>query len=136
MSSIFNGTSIKCIFSKFLFNKISKEELFDLLMRYLVHLVVFCMIMSCHVMNGQFLWLFPLQMICSYVLMPLAYLMGVDWADCGIVGELIGIKTFLNEFLAYGELSTYLNNRKSCTGRILAVCTVKAMWFTFMLSIK
>lgn len=60
-------------------------------------------------------------MICSYVLMPLAYLMGVDWADCGIVGELIGIKTFLNEFLAYGELSTYLNNRKSCTGRILAV---------------
>lgn len=68
--------------------------------------------------------------------MPLAYLMGVDWADCGIVGELIGIKTFLNEFLAYGELSTYLNNRKSCTGRILAVCTVIAMWFIFMLSIK
>nr|XP_011439738.2 solute carrier family 28 member 3 [Crassostrea gigas]XP_034308981.1 solute carrier family 28 member 3 [Crassostrea gigas] len=64
---------------------------------------------------------FSFQMICSYVLMPLAYLMGVDWADCGIVGELIGIKTFLNEFLAYGELSTYLNNRKSCTGRILAV---------------
>ena len=53
--------------------------------------------------------------------MPLAYLMGVEWADCGIVGELIGIKSFLNEFLAYGELSTYLDNRKNCTGRMLAV---------------
>ena len=56
--------------------------------------------------------------------MPLAYLMGVEWADCGIVGELIGIKSFLNEFLAYGELSTYLDNRKHCTGRMLAVGTV------------
>lgn len=64
---------------------------------------------------------FSFQMICSYVLMPLAYLMGVDWDDFGIVGELIGIKIFLNEFLAYGELSTYLHNRKFCTGRILAV---------------
>ncbi|XP_062600358.1 solute carrier family 28 member 3-like isoform X1 [Saccostrea cucullata] len=64
---------------------------------------------------------FSFQMICSYVLMPLAYLMGVEWKDCGIVGELIGIKTFLNEFLAYGELSTYLTNRKQCIGRILAV---------------
>nr|XP_022310289.1 solute carrier family 28 member 3-like isoform X2 [Crassostrea virginica] len=64
---------------------------------------------------------FSFQLICSYVLMPLAYLMGVDWEDCGIVGELIGIKSFLNEFLAYGELSTYLDNRKHCTGRMLAV---------------
>ncbi|XP_062574310.1 solute carrier family 28 member 3-like, partial [Saccostrea cucullata] len=64
---------------------------------------------------------FSFQMICSYVLMPLAYLMGVEWKDCGIVGELIGIKTFLNEFLAYGELSTYLTNRKQCIGHILAV---------------
>lgn len=63
----------------------------------------------------------PLQLICSYVLRPLAYLMGVQWDDCGIVGELIGIKTFLNEFLAYGELSTYLKNRELCIGRILAV---------------
>jgi nucleoside permease NupC len=27
--------------------------------------------------------------------MPLAYLMGVDWKDAGMVGELIGMKTFL-----------------------------------------
>ncbi|XP_048753840.1 solute carrier family 28 member 3-like isoform X2 [Ostrea edulis] len=64
---------------------------------------------------------FSFQLICSYVLRPLAYLMGVQWDDCGIVGELIGIKTFLNEFLAYGELSTYLKNRELCIGRILAV---------------
>jgi pyrimidine nucleoside transport protein len=47
--------------------------------------------------------------------MPLAYLMGVDWKDAGMVGELIGMKTFLNEFLAYKELSGYMKNRIDCS---------------------
>ena len=37
--------------------------------------------------------------------MPLAWVMGVDWAECGKVGELIGLKTILNEFVAYQKLS-------------------------------
>uniref|UniRef100_A0A8C5JI26 Sodium/nucleoside cotransporter n=1 Tax=Junco hyemalis TaxID=40217 RepID=A0A8C5JI26_JUNHY len=49
--------------------------------------------------------------ICSYVLMPLAFLMGADWADSPIVAELLGIKIFLNEFVAYQQLSTYKKNR-------------------------
>ena len=53
--------------------------------------------------------------------MPLAYLMGVDWKDAGIVGELIGMKTFLNEFLAYKELAGYMSNRQACTGQYLSV---------------
>ncbi|KAJ8320557.1 hypothetical protein KUTeg_002144 [Tegillarca granosa] len=63
---------------------------------------------------------FSFQMLCSYLLMPVAYLMGVEWKDAGIVGELIGIKTFLNEFIAYKELSTYLSNKELCVGRILS----------------
>uniref|UniRef100_A0A8C5NRC5 Sodium/nucleoside cotransporter n=1 Tax=Junco hyemalis TaxID=40217 RepID=A0A8C5NRC5_JUNHY len=51
------------------------------------------------------------QVICSYVLMPLAFLMGADWADSPIVAELLGIKIFLNEFVAYQQLSTYKKNR-------------------------
>ena len=44
------------------------------------------------------------QYICSYVLYPLAFFMGVETDDCRRVAELIGLKTFLNEFVAYDEL--------------------------------
>ncbi|XP_069110966.1 uncharacterized transporter HI_0519-like [Argopecten irradians] len=56
------------------------------------------------------------QFICSYVFYPVAAMMGVPvGSDCRKVAELIGIKTFLNEFVAYGELSTYVNNAKNLT---------------------
>uniref|UniRef100_A0A8C9NUM9 Solute carrier family 28 member 2 n=1 Tax=Serinus canaria TaxID=9135 RepID=A0A8C9NUM9_SERCA len=51
------------------------------------------------------------QVICSYVLMPLAFLMGADWADSPLVAELLGVKIFLNEFVAYQQLATYKKNR-------------------------
>ncbi|KGL73897.1 Sodium/nucleoside cotransporter 1, partial [Tinamus guttatus] len=51
------------------------------------------------------------QMICSYVLMPVAFLMGADWADSPLVAELLGMKIFLNEFVAYQQLATYKKNR-------------------------
>ncbi|XP_010080453.1 PREDICTED: sodium/nucleoside cotransporter 1-like, partial [Pterocles gutturalis] len=51
------------------------------------------------------------QVICSYVLMPMAFLMGADWADSPLVAELLGIKIFLNEFVAYQQLATYKKNR-------------------------
>jgi CNT family concentrative nucleoside transporter len=37
-------------------------------------------------------------------LAPLAWLLGVPWADAPRVGELLGVKTVLNEFLAYQQL--------------------------------
>ncbi|KAL5006942.1 hypothetical protein ScPMuIL_015748 [Solemya velum] len=55
------------------------------------------------------------QLMCSYVFWPLAYLMGVDRQDCFKVGELIGIKTFINEFVAYTDLSVYIDNVKNIT---------------------
>ncbi|NXO54090.1 S28A2 protein, partial [Aramus guarauna] len=53
------------------------------------------------------------QVICSYVLMPVAFLMGADWADSPLVAELLGIKIFLNEFVAYQQLAVYKKNRLS-----------------------
>lgn len=53
------------------------------------------------------------QMICSYVLWPFAFLMGVDSDDCRKVAQLIGTKTFLNEFVAYSDLSVFIDNRGS-----------------------
>lgn len=52
------------------------------------------------------------QLICSYVLWPFAFVMGIDAADCRKVAELIGFKTFINEFVAYTELGTLIKNRK------------------------
>uniref|UniRef100_A0A3B4ZNA1 Sodium/nucleoside cotransporter n=1 Tax=Stegastes partitus TaxID=144197 RepID=A0A3B4ZNA1_9TELE len=51
--------------------------------------------------------------ICSYVFMPLSFMMGVSWEDSFIVAELIGIKTFLNEFVAYQKLSELIKRRKA-----------------------
>ncbi|MDJ0850544.1 MAG: nucleoside transporter C-terminal domain-containing protein [Myxococcota bacterium] len=46
-----------------------------------------------------------MQRILGVLLAPLAWLMGVPWEDCVEVGALLGVKTVLNEFLAYQQLS-------------------------------
>ncbi|XP_053450947.1 sodium/nucleoside cotransporter 2 [Nycticebus coucang] len=53
------------------------------------------------------------QVICSYVLRPLVFMMGVEWTDCPMVAEMVGIKFFTNEFVAYQQLSQYKNKRLS-----------------------
>lgn len=45
-----------------------------------------------------------LEWLFSLVLAPVAWLMGVPWADCGQVAVLLGKKTILNEFIAYLDL--------------------------------
>ena len=45
-----------------------------------------------------------LEGILGVLLAPLAFLMGVPWHDAPTVGSLLGIKTVLNEFLAYQQL--------------------------------
>ncbi len=46
-----------------------------------------------------------LQRILGVLLAPLAWLMGVAWEDAARVGALLGLKTVLNEFIAYRELA-------------------------------
>jgi CNT family concentrative nucleoside transporter len=45
-----------------------------------------------------------LQGVLGVLFAPLAWLMGVPWAEARTVGALLGVKTVLNEFLAYREL--------------------------------
>nr|AKN21616.1 slc28a-1 [Schmidtea mediterranea] len=52
------------------------------------------------------------ELICSYIFWPLALSMGVYIQDCRKIAELMGIKTFLNEFIAYERLGILINNRK------------------------
>jgi CNT family concentrative nucleoside transporter len=49
-----------------------------------------------------------LQRILGAALAPLAWLMGVPWEDATRVGALLGIKTVLNEFIAYLDLSALM----------------------------
>ncbi|MDH3745067.1 MAG: NupC/NupG family nucleoside CNT transporter, partial [Acidobacteriota bacterium] len=59
----------------------------------------------------EFAGIFPgsLQTFFGNVLKPLAWLMGVPWEDAAAVGNLLGIKLSLNEFVAYGQLGTYID---------------------------
>ncbi len=45
-----------------------------------------------------------LELITGYLFAPIAWLLGVPWADCLIVGTLLGKKLILNEFVAYLDL--------------------------------
>lgn len=44
------------------------------------------------------------EQILGWCFAPFAYLMGVSWEDAAQVGSLLGVKTILNEFLAYLRL--------------------------------
>ncbi|MDE2511987.1 MAG: NupC/NupG family nucleoside CNT transporter [Elusimicrobia bacterium] len=48
-----------------------------------------------------------LETILGWALSPLAWVMGVPWKDCTIIGQLIGEKTVLNEFVAYVHMSQW-----------------------------
>lgn len=56
--------------------------------------------------NGQF-EKFSLEYVLGQVGRPIAFLMGVEWKDCLIVGSLLGQKTALNEFIAYTDLARF-----------------------------
>ena len=57
-----------------------------------------------------------LAAIFGYVLAPVAWLIGVPWADAGTVGSLIGQKVVINEFVAYLQLADIVNGRVEGVG--------------------
>lgn len=49
-----------------------------------------------------------LAKLMGYVFSPVAWLMGIEAADCLAAGELLGLKMVANEFLAYEKLGSWL----------------------------
>jgi CNT family concentrative nucleoside transporter len=45
-----------------------------------------------------------MQQIFAVVFSPLAWLMGVSWKDCAAIGNLLGTRLVLNEFVAFLDL--------------------------------
>ncbi|MFA5435627.1 MAG: nucleoside transporter C-terminal domain-containing protein, partial [Candidatus Neomarinimicrobiota bacterium] len=61
--------------------------------------------------KGEYSGVFPgsIQTLFGFIFRPLAWLMGVSWQFADEVGNLLGIKIALNEFVAYGTLGTYIH---------------------------
>jgi len=45
-----------------------------------------------------------LQQILGWIFSPIAFVMGVPWVECGMVGQLLGEKLILTELVAYSHL--------------------------------
>lgn len=72
--------------------------------------------------SEEFFWFFFLQLILSKVFMPLSWIIGVPWDQCEDVATLIGLKTVVNEFVAYKKLGEFKKAGK-LTPRVEAIAT-------------
>lgn len=63
-----------------------------------------------------------LQIILAKVFMPLSWVMGVPWEHCEEVGTLIGLKTVVNELIAYQKMGEFKKQGR-IYGRSEAIAT-------------
>ncbi|MBN2731599.1 MAG: NupC/NupG family nucleoside CNT transporter [Balneolaceae bacterium] len=67
-----------------------------------------------------------IETILGWILAPIAYIVGVPWADAVNMGSLLGTKVVLNEFVAYMQLSELVANGslspKTITMATFALC--------------
>ncbi len=60
--------------------------------------------------KNEYAGIFPgsLKTLFGTIFSPIAYIMGVPWADAPDVGNLLGIKIAVNEFVGYAELGKHI----------------------------
>jgi CNT family concentrative nucleoside transporter len=68
-----------------------------------------------------------LEKLMGYFFAPVAWLIGVPWADAGIAGNLIGQKLILNEFVGYVSFSPYLKDAAAVAAAGLQVLDPKTI---------
>ena len=71
------------------------------------------------VISYQFGFDLSIEIILGYVFAPIAWLMGIPWNEAVIAGELLGIKTTLNEFVAYPGLASLENGELSDKSKLI-----------------
>ncbi len=76
-----------------------------------------------------------LELILGYVLAPLAWVMGVPWSDAVQVGSLLGVKTAVNEFVAYLQFATLLQEGADLDPRSIVITTYALCGFANFSSI-
>ena len=91
-------------------------------------------------LNGLIGWLggfagFPdlsFQLLLGYLFQPLAWIMGVPWAEANAAGALMGEKLVLNEFVAYVD---FINQKETLSAHTQAVVTFALCGFANFSSI-
>lgn len=77
-----------------------------------------------------------LQKIFGFVFAPLAWIMGVPWKDCAVIGNLMGVKTALNEFVAYFDFAVFIKQNPGVLAeRSMIIATYALCGFSNFLSI-
>ena len=96
-----------------------------------------------YMFNGMLGWVgglaglegLTLEAILGWVLAPLAWLMGVPWADAPQIASLMGVKTVLNEFFAYIQLAGVLGGEHDLQPRSIVIVTYALAGFANFSSI-
>lgn len=77
-----------------------------------------------------------LQQIFGWVFAPLAWVMGVPWEDCAIIGNWMGVKTAINEFVAYFDFAVFVQKNPGVLAeRSMIIATYALCGFSNFLSI-
>lgn len=76
-----------------------------------------------------------LQMILGYVFSPVAWIIGVNQVDMIAIGQLLGEKTILNEFVAYFSLGTMKTNNLIQDPKSILIATYALSGFANFASI-
>ena len=76
-----------------------------------------------------------LQLILGQLLRPLAWVMGTPWQDTAYVGGLIGVKTSLNEFVAYAQFAGDMSAGVAMEPRSAIILTYALLGFANFSSI-
>ena len=69
--------------------------------------------------SSQFGFDLSIEIILGYLFAPIAWLMGIPWDEAIIAGELLGIKTTLNEFVAYPGLAALDDGNLSARSKLI-----------------
>ncbi len=96
-----------------------------------------------YMLNGMLGWVgglfgfdgLTLEWILGWLLSPLAWLMGVPWVDAPVVASLMGVKTVLNEFVAYFQLAATLGGESQLHPRSVVIATYALSGFANFSSI-
>ena len=76
-----------------------------------------------------------LQFVLGQILRPIAWVMGVPWQDTAYAGGLIGLKTTLNEFIAYAQFAGDLGSGVPIQPRSAIILTYALLGFANFSSI-
>ncbi len=85
--------------------------------------------------NGMLGWVWPglsMQLVLGKLFSPVAWMLGVAWNDCAAVGNLLGTRVILNEFVAYSDLG---NIYKTLDPRSVVIATYALCGFANIASI-